>query len=163
MRCDPMNVRRNPRNTDRVPNVTIRVGRRQITTKNPLIAPRNAPIPMEIAKMKYHGMSGITAKVNTVVEYMANTAMAVKLTSIPPEINTIIAATARMPMTTDARIRSVSVVTDKKSGSEKVARIQNAMITTATNVSFFVARAFKEGMFMMPALPQVRFRSSLLP
>ena len=79
-----MNVKRKPRNTDRVPSVTIRVGRRQITTKNPLIAPRHAPIPIEIAKMKYHGMFGITANVSTVVEYIANTAMAVKLTSIPP-------------------------------------------------------------------------------
>jgi hypothetical protein len=100
--------------------------------------------------MQYHGISGITPNVSTVVEYIANTAIAVKLTSIPPEISTIIAATAKIPITTEARKRSVNVVTDKKSGSEKVAKRQNATITTATNVSFFVARLFQKNIFMMP-------------
>jgi hypothetical protein len=47
---------------------------------------------IDTAKIRYHGMSGQTASENVVVMYIADTATAVKLTSIPPEISTSIAA-----------------------------------------------------------------------
>ena len=126
--------------------------------KMPLIAPRSAPIPMEIRKISGHGISGQTASVNTVVMYMADTAMAVKLTSIPPETRTSIAATARMPSTMEARRRSLSVVTERKFGSEIVATTQKATMTSATSVSFRVKKSLERKPVMMRACGPVRPR-----
>ena len=134
----PTKVSRKPRNAESVPSVTISVGRRKPAMNTALMRPSPVPISTDSANTAYHGTSMPYFTSVSVVVYMANAAIAVKLTSMPPEISTISTPMAKMPMTIELRSRSNSVGSDRKLRSASAATTQNATTTRKTRVSLRV-------------------------
>src|SRR6185312_3184826 len=138
----PTKVSRKPRTTDKVPSVTISVGNRKPAMKMALTRPRPVPIRIDSAKAPYQGTSMPRFFRASVVEYMAKAAIAVKLTSMPPETSTTSTPMAKMPVTMELRSRSKSVGSEKNAGSTTVVRMQNATTTKNTRVSLRVQSIF---------------------
>ena len=74
----------------------------------------------------------------SVVEYMAKAAIAVKLTSMPPETSTSRTPMAKMPSTIELRSRSNRVGRETKEESTAVVSAQKATTTRKTSVSLRV-------------------------
>ena len=83
----PRKVSRKPWKKLNVPNVTIKVGSRNIAIKRPLMEPKMAPITAATKKIKRSGAWGLVNTKSFTVPYMAVAATAVNETSIPPDNN----------------------------------------------------------------------------